>query len=122
MSVHFKGRSFLFRLRFALQGLGFALTHERSFRAQSLAAVMVLISLLVIRPPLIWGALVMAMVGLVLAAELFNTALEQILDGLHPQPADFVQSAKDCAAAAVLMLSCAAVVVYGLMLRAVGFD
>jgi diacylglycerol kinase (ATP) len=56
------------------------------------------------------------MVTLVLAAELFNTALEHALDGLHPQQAEFVRLAKDCAAAAVLVLSLGAVVVFGLML------
>ena len=59
------------------------------------------------------------MVALVLAAELFNTALEHLVDGLHPEEAGFVRVAKDCAAAAVLVLSVAAVVVFLMMLWAV---
>jgi diacylglycerol kinase (ATP) len=49
------------------------------------------------------------LVGLVLMAELFNTAIEAVLDGLHPGEGDFVRKAKDCAAAAVLVASTAAV-------------
>ena len=56
------------------------------------------------------------MIALVLAAELINTALEAALDGLHPEHARFVQVAKDCAAAAVLVLSGASVVVFACML------
>jgi diacylglycerol kinase (ATP) len=44
--------------------------------------------------------------------------LEHALDGLHPQQAPFVRIAKDCAAAAVLVLSAASVVVFALMLWA----
>ena len=63
--------------------------------------------------------LVAVMIGLVLAAELLNTALERALDGLHPEWADFVRMAKDCGAGAVLVLSATSVVVFVLMLVAV---
>jgi len=79
-------------------------------------AVLALLTTAWLSPPLLWAALVAVMVTLVLAAELFNTALEHALDGLHPQQAEFVRLAKDCAAAAVLVLSLGAVVVFGLML------
>jgi diacylglycerol kinase (ATP) len=106
------------RLRFALAGLREALAREPSFRIQLLAAGGAIAVALVLRAPPLWLALVAAMIGLVLAAELFNTALEHALDGLHPQQAAFVRIAKDCAAAAVLVLSVASVVVFALMLWA----
>jgi diacylglycerol kinase (ATP) len=49
--------------------------------------------------------------GLVLVAELINTALEATLDGLHPDQAPFVKLAKDCAAGAALVASMTAAVV-----------
>lgn len=113
-----KGRGFAFRLGCALQGLRLAFREESSFRTQCLAALLALGSLPFLHPPLVWAALVVLLVALVLALELVNTALEHTLDGLHPGQARFVQGAKDCAAAAVLLLSGAAVVVYGLMLCA----
>ena len=69
-----------------------------------------------LRPALIWVALIITLVGLVLAVELVNTALERTLDGLHAEQAEFVRIAKDCAAAAVLVLSATSVVVFALML------
>jgi hypothetical protein len=56
------------------------------------------------------------MIALVLAAELANTALEHLLDGLHPEQAEFVRIAKDCSAAAVLVFSTTSVAVFALML------
>lgn len=53
---------------------------------------------------------------MILAAELFNTALEHTLDGLHPAKAEFVRLAKDSAAAAVMVLSFCSVIIFTLML------
>jgi diacylglycerol kinase (ATP) len=39
----------------------------------------------------------------VLAAELFNTAIEQLADELHPEDSAGIRIVKDCAAAAVLI-------------------
>jgi diacylglycerol kinase (ATP) len=64
-------------------------------------------------------ALFIAIIGLILAAELFNTALEHTLDGLHPEKANFVRLAKDCAAAAVMVLSFCSVIIFLLMLTEV---
>lgn len=111
-----KGRGFMSRLGFALSGLQAAFRNERSFRFQTLAAGVALLTTLWLRPPAVWLALVVVMVALVLAAELVNTALEHALDALHPEQAVFVRIAKDCAAASVLVLSLAAVAVFLLML------
>jgi diacylglycerol kinase (ATP) len=113
-----KGRAMLHRLGFALAGLREAFALELTFRIQLAAAVAVIAVSLALGAPLLWLALVVVLVGLVLAAELFNTALEHALDGLHPEPAELIRIAKDCAAAAVLVLSITAVVVFVLMIWA----
>ncbi len=113
-----KGRELGHRLRFALAGLREAFAGERSFRVHLLAAACAFGALLWLRPPLLWAALIVTMIGMVLAAELVNTALEHTLDGLHAGEAEFVRIAKDCAAAAVLVLSATAAIVFALMLLA----
>jgi len=110
-----KGRSFFSRLGFAQNGLLAAFRSEPSFRFQTLAACVAVLTTLWLHPPLVWLALITVMSALVLAAELVNTALEHALDGLHPEQAIFVKIAKDCAAASVLVLSIAAVATYLLM-------
>jgi diacylglycerol kinase (ATP) len=61
------------------------------------------------RPAPVWWALLIMNCGAVLGAELMNTALEQALDHLHPGIHPAIKRAKDSAAAAVLVLSLAAV-------------
>lgn len=111
-----KNQAFHRRLRFALQGLTAALRGEASFRFQCVACAGVIGVLLWRRPAPLWWALLLTMCALVLAAELFNTALEAALDHLHPQRHPAIGVAKDCAAAAVLVLSLASAAVFAAFL------
>lgn len=104
-----KNQPFHRRVGYALAGLRAAWRHERSFRTQSVFALAALGFLLALRPAPIWWALIGVMVGLVLAAELINTALEHLADHLHPDHHPRIGLAKDCAAGAVLILSATAV-------------
>jgi len=103
-----KNQPFGVRLRFALAGLAHALRTERSLRTQLAALRVACIVLLRLRPEPLWWALVALAAGGVLAAELFNTALERLADHLHPQVHEGIRIAKDCAAGAVLLASLAA--------------
>ncbi len=107
--AHSKNRSFPARLGFALSGIVQGLRSERSLRTQFLAALAVLGLLAWRRPEPLWWALCALATGGVLAAELFNTALERLADHLHPGLHDEVRIAKDCAAGGVLLASLAAV-------------
>ena len=100
-----KNRSFSARFGFALAGLRAAWRYEKSFRTQSLFALAALLLLIVLRPAPLWWALIGVTIALVLAAELINTALEHLADHLHPEQHPKIKLVKDCAAAAVLLLS-----------------
>lgn len=104
-----KNQPFRSRVRFALAGLAHAYRSERSLRIQSLAIALVLGGLLWLRPAPLWWAVVLLATAAVLAAELFNTALERLADHLHPQLHVEIRIVKDCAAAAVLCLALGAV-------------
>jgi undecaprenol kinase len=97
-----KNRSFLQRLGFAVAGLRHALCAERSFRTQLGMLLLVLGALAYLQPPALWWALVSLCAAGVLAAELFNTAIEHLADHVHPDLHPQVRIVKDCAAAAVL--------------------
>ena len=99
----YKNQSFRARLGFALRGLAQALRSEASLRLQALAGVLALAVLLVLRPAAVWWALVLLASATVVAAELFNTAIEHLADELHPQQSPGVRLVKDCAAAGVLI-------------------
>jgi diacylglycerol kinase (ATP) len=104
-----KNQPFPKRLSYSLQGIRTTWRMEASFRFQSLMAVAVVALLITLRPPAIWWALLLLNCGLVLAAELFNTALEHALDHLHPEIHPAIKVSKDCAAGAVLIFSLSAV-------------
>jgi len=99
----YKNQRFRARLGFALRGLVQALRTEASLRLQALAGVLALAVLLVLRPAAVWWALVLLASAAVVAAELFNTAIEHLADLLHPQQSPGVRLVKDCAAAGVLI-------------------
>jgi Diacylglycerol kinase len=111
-----KNRPFPERLRFALGGIAYALRAESSFRTQAIVAAAALAVLVWLRPTPIWWALVALATVAVLAAELFNTALENLADRLHPEQHAQIRAAKDCGAAAVLVLSIGAVFVAAALL------
>lgn len=106
-----KGQPFIKRVGFALHGLQLAVRREGSFRLHLLAGAAVLLVLLVTRPAPWWWALLALTVGLVLVAELVNSALEALSDHLHPDEHPEIGAAKDIAAGAVLVASGIAVVV-----------
>lgn len=84
-----------------------ALRTESSFRTQALFGAGAVILLILLRPRPMWWAIVLITVAAVLSAELINTALEFVVDRLHPEQHPLIGRAKDCAAGAVLILSLA---------------
>ncbi len=98
-----KNQPFLLRLRFALAGLGHAVRAESSVKIQVGTFILVALALLILRPAPVWWALVLLASSGVMAAELFNTAVEHLADHLHPEVHPSIRVVKDCAAAAVLI-------------------
>jgi len=106
-----KNKHLFVRLGFAFNGLKVAFSSEKSLRFQMIVAVSVFLILIALQPPLYWWAIVIIMIALVLAAELFNTALEIICDYVQPEYHEAIKNVKDISAAAVLIISLAAFIV-----------
>jgi diacylglycerol kinase (ATP) len=104
-----KNQPFLSRLRFAITGVAHGLRTERSLRTQTLALLLALLALAILRPAALWWGLVILAGSAVLAAELFNTAIERLADHLHPEQHPEIRIVKDCAAGGVLVSSVGAV-------------
>jgi diacylglycerol kinase (ATP) len=109
--VGMKNASFKSRFAFALNGIVSTFKGESSFRIQVVAGVFVLTLLLILKAAAFWWALISLVIGSVLGAELMNTAMEHLLDHLHPEQHNAVKLAKDCAAGAVLILSICSVAI-----------
>jgi diacylglycerol kinase (ATP) len=106
-----KNRPFAERLGFALEGIRTGWRRENSFRAQTGIAALALIGLIVLRPAPLWWAIVAVTIALVLALELLNSAMEAVIDLLHPGIHPSIKIAKDMLAGAVLAISFAALAV-----------
>lgn len=79
-------------------------------------ALLALAALLILRPAPVWWAVVAVTVALVLALEMLNSAVEAVIDLLHPGIHPEVKAAKDMLAGAVLAISVASLVVAAAML------
>jgi diacylglycerol kinase (ATP) len=102
MSTADKNQSLAKRLGFALTGFAHALRAERSLRTQLGVLGAVVAVLIYLKPAAVWWGLLILCSGCVLAAELFNTAIEHLADHVHPDLHPQIRIVKDCAAAAVL--------------------
>ncbi|MER3399737.1 MAG: diacylglycerol kinase [Thermoflexus sp.] len=104
-----RARSFWESLGFALRGLGYALITQRNMRIHAaIALAATLLAAFLGFDPIRWALLGLT-IGLVWAAELLNTALEAVVDLARPDPHPLARTAKDVAAAMVLVCALTAV-------------
>jgi diacylglycerol kinase len=95
----------------AFEGLAFAIRSQRNMKIHLICALLVILGGLLIRLNLVEWALVALCIGLVIACELINTALEALVDLASPEIHPKAKVAKDAAAAAVLAAAAAAAVI-----------
>lgn len=99
-----KNRPLHERLGFALAGLRAGLACEASVRTEFAVLVLWIGALFWLRPEPLWWALSIGWMLLIIAVELLNSALEAVIDRLHPEQHPTIGKAKDMAAGAVLLL------------------
>lgn len=115
-----KNRAFRARMGFALEGIRACWRWEASFRTQARLALAALATLIVLRPAPVWWALVALVCALVLALEMLNSAMEAVIDRLHPEIHPSIKLAKDMLAGAVLVMSFASLAVGAAMVVETG--
>lgn len=95
----------------AADGLVHAVAEQPNFRIQLVLAAIAIVLAFVLRfDSMQWIVLILT-IGFVLAAELFNTCLEHVVDLIMPDTHPLARAAKHAGAAAVLASSIAAAVV-----------
>ena len=97
--------------RFAGQGILDLFRFENNAKVHLLVAILVIGAGIVLSLSPVEWAIILTQIGLVWAAEAFNTAIEKLCDfvspGLHPQ----IKAIKDLSSGAVLILTIVAVLV-----------
>jgi diacylglycerol kinase (ATP) len=95
-------RRTLYSFRHAGRGLGWAISSQANLRVHLLAALVVVTAAILLRFSLIEFVAMLLCFAIVIAAELFNTTLEVLIDYAWPERHPMIGRAKDVAAAAVL--------------------
>ena len=103
------------KFREAFRGLKLGIRGHSSFFVHFFFAALVVAAAIVLRcEPLEWG-LLLGCIGMVLTAELFNSAVETIYWGLDERAKPRARHCLDIGAGAVLMASITAVIIGGIV-------
>lgn len=105
-----KNRFFYQSFRYALSGIWQTIRRERNFRIHLVIASLILLFAYFFGLDRNGWAVLIAAAAAVLAAELFNTAIENACDAATTQYSHTVKLAKDAAAGGVLVIAAAALV------------
>ncbi|MDO4595674.1 MAG: diacylglycerol kinase family protein [Coriobacteriaceae bacterium] len=97
--------SFFQSFRYALEGLKTATRTERNINVMLAAALVALVLGFVLKIDIVSWCLVLLCCGIVITAELLNTAIETVVDLCCQEINPLAKRAKDIAAAAVYVMS-----------------
>lgn len=106
-----RNHSLMDAFRCAWNGFWHTVTHERNMKIHVAVAVLAVIAGVVLRISAGGWCAVLLCIGMVFAAECFNTALEATVDLITDEYREAARVAKDCAAAAVAVLAVMSVIV-----------
>ncbi len=103
--------------KYAWEGVAYAFNTQRNFRIHVIIGSIAIALGVFLQVSLVEISIITLTIGAVLAMELLNTAIESLVDLTVEQTYHYLAKiAKDCAAAAVLISSCAAITVAGCLL------
>ena len=103
-------QKFIRSFGYALQGIVECL-REQNFRFHVVAGISVIILGFITGLTLVEWCILIVVIALVLIAEMFNTAIEKVVDLASPDIHRLAKSAKDIAAGAVLVIASVSVII-----------
>ena len=89
----------------AMDGISYVVSHERNFIIELVFAVLVTIASFILKVSLIEWCILVLVIGVVLALEMINTAIERCVDLVTKDYRELAKIAKDVSAGAVLVMS-----------------
>lgn len=97
--------------RYALEGIRYTFRTQMNMKVHVITSLAVIAAGVVLRISRVDWLFIATACALVMAAELFNTAVEAVVDMVSPQVHPLAKAAKDTAAGAVLLAVVFAVIV-----------
>lgn len=95
----------------ALDGIQYTVDHERNFKIEILFALAVSFLSFFLKISMMEWCILVLVIGMVIALEMVNTALERCVDLVTKDYKELAKNAKDVAAGAVLVMSMFSVVI-----------
>lgn len=99
------------KFKVAFRGIYFGVAGQSSFAVHFILTALVIILAIILKLDVLSWSLLLLCIGLVLTAELINSAVEMLFRGLPPEIQDRSWKALDVAAGAVLVASMIAAIV-----------
>ena len=97
--------------KYAIQGFIQAFKSEKNMKIHIIIAILVIILAMIFKISIIEWIICIILISVVIAAELFNTAIETTVDLAMPDKNEKAKIAKDVSASAVLILSISAAII-----------
>ena len=97
--------------KYAVQGLIEAFKSEKNMKIHVLIAFLVILAGIIFKISVIEWMICIVLIGIVISAELFNTAIETTVDLAMPEKNEKAKIAKDVSAGAVLILAISSVII-----------
>ena len=96
---------------YSIEGLKYAYKYEQSMMIHVIATILVICANIFFQVTGIEWLITILAIGMVLSAELFNTAIEAVVDLVTLEEHPLAKIAKDCSSAATFVLACMAAII-----------
>ena len=104
-------RNFISSVRDCLNGFSYIISSEHNFKREIVLAILALILSVVLKVTKIEFVIVLLVIALVIVSEIFNTAIEKVVDLYTKDYNEIARIAKDVSALAVLTMCMFALVI-----------
>lgn len=95
----------------AMDGINYTVNHERNFKIEIIFAIAVTIASFLLKISLIEWSILVLVIGMVLALEMINTAIERCVDLVTKDYKELAKHAKDVAAGSVFVMSMFSIII-----------
>ena len=104
-------KDFLLGFKYAFNGIIETIKSERNIKIHILAMITVIILGGILKISITEWMICIILFGIVIAGELFNTAIENVVDNLVTEKNEYAKLAKDASAGAVLILAISSAII-----------
>ena len=99
-----KKRTFIDSVKDSINGLSFIIISEHNFKREIILAMLALIASYILKVSKIEFIIILLVIALVIVSEIFNTAIEKVVDLYTKEYNEIAKIAKDVSALAVLTM------------------